>query len=224
MNIKHTKDSKFEYVYFMDTPCVYASVQEPKSKLHKPTEKDKNKSENEYAITLFVTDEDREYLEDTVKINKQFFEVGKDKNKLRKIKYPLTKEDGEPTAFAPYKGLHGVQLTLNELSNKGTTNNLVVVDAQGKPFEEMVGNGSVVTVKLYGYRNQDELLNISMNLVMVKEHVPYEGGSGGGTITDDVLGITFDLNATKASDGIKTEMESLAGESQPAPDIDDTDF
>ena len=192
MGIKLVKDKKFEFLYFKDVPVFYAAVHEPKKKFADPLPDAKNQSKREYAVTAFVDSKDREKLEDEVLINKTLFEVGKDKNKKRKIKYPLEKQlkDGG-TAYDEVKGLHGIQLTLNEFTNGGKKAPIIVVDKEGKPFKETVGNMSRCNIKCFGYRNQDDQLVVSLNIVQVLEHVPYEGGDG--TITDDDLGISVQL-------------------------------
>lgn len=215
------KDKKFEYVYIKDVPVVYASVHDPKDMHTPPKETDKNQSKREYSVTAFVTTEDRKVLEDEVLINKQLMEVGVDKNKKRKIKYPLKVEkDGEEqdTAYTPYEGLHGISLTLKEFTSAGKPANLIIIDKEGKPFTEMVGNGSRVTIKLFGYRNQEDLLNVSMQVVQVLEHVPYEGG-GNGVIEDEELGVSYDL-----SDGKKSSHASDPEMDGDVPfDVGDTD-
>lgn len=191
-----------EFVYIKDVPVYYASIQEPRDKMNKPAKDAANQSTREYQMTVFVTEEDMETLLDDVKINKQAFLVGKDKNKNRVIKYKTSDqvEEGKPH-YDSVKGLYGIQLTLDELTKKGDKANLIVVDKDGNPFTDLVGNDSRVTVMCFGYRNQDGLLNIRMNLVQVLEHVPYEAKGGNGTIVDDELGITInvaDYNLAKA--------------------------
>jgi hypothetical protein len=72
-----------------------------------------------------------------------------------------------------------------------------VVDKDGKDWDKSkaIGNGSIVTVKCFGYRNQDEQLVVSLNLVMVVEHVPYEGGGAGGMVEDSILGVSYDMSS-----------------------------
>ena len=217
--IKHTVDKKFEFVYLLDVPCVYASVIEPKKKYSAPAPDAKNQSTREYSVTVFVDKSDREKLEDELMLNKQFFEVGKDKTKKRKIKFPVVDDEGKETAYTPYKGLHGVTFTLNELKNDGSPYKLAVVDSEGNPFEELVGNGSTISIKLFGWRNSEDMLNVSLNTVVIKEHIPYEGGSG-GVVTDDILGVTIDTRATAKSKAIKDE---FAGDDEPPFEADDND-
>lgn len=221
MAVKLIKDKNFEFIYLLDVPVVYASVLEPKKKYAEPSPDAKNQSKREYAVTAFVTTEDREKLEDEFLLNKQFFEVGKDKTKTRKVKFPVKDADGNDTAYTPYKGLHGVQLTLNELTNSGKPANLAVVGKDGQPFEELVGNGSRANIKMFGYRNVDKLLNVSLNTFMVTEHVPYEGGSG-GVVHDDVLGIDIDLNANKKPEPEHEEEDTPVAASDDFDD--DVDF
>lgn len=204
---QNKKNKDFYDLYFIDVPVTFASVQEPKKKYQ-------TKDEYEYAVTVFVTDEMRTYLEDEVIINKQFFKVGVDKNKKRKIKYPTSDQlgEGETVSYDDYKGLNGVSLTLPSVNKKGKKTNLVVLDDKGEEFKELVGNGSVCSIKCSGYRNQDDALTVFLNIVKVKEHVPYEGGNG--TITDDVLGITYNLNRSSLEEPVDDNDE---GEADPSP-------
>jgi hypothetical protein len=191
MTVTHKKDKTFEYIYLKNVVAYYATVYKPRDKMEKPGKDAGNKSEQEYSIQVFMTQEDREFLESAeVNVNKQVFEVGVDKNKKRKIKYPLLKDDGTD-AYAAVEGLHGTQLTLNSHSKAGKPNVLTVVDKQGVPFTDDIGNGSRVTIKCYGYRNKDNQLNIALDLIMVVEHVVYEGSNGDGTFEDDELGISY---------------------------------
>lgn len=213
MSIKLVKDKTFEYLYIKDAIVYFASVQEPKKKYAQPVEGTGNQSTREYAATVFVTDEDREVLEDEVMINKQLFKVGKDKNKKRKVKYPTSDQvDEDGHHYDDVKGLNGLQLTLNEFTSKGKPANMLVVDSKGQPFDELVGNGSKVNIKCFGYRNQDDQLVVSLNIMQVLEHVPYES-TNDGKIHDDELGIDIQL---PKSEGEKVA-EEFATEEEDAP-------
>lgn len=213
------KDKNFEFLYFKDVVAVYSSVYEPKKKFSQPVEGVGNQSTHEYSMQVFFDSADREKLEDEVLINKQIFEVGKDKNKKRKIKFPIKDDKGEPTAYTDLKGMHGMQLTLNQYTKAGKPANLFIVDKDGKPMEDLIGNGSRVNVKCLGYRNQDDQLVVSLNIVQVLELVPYEGGDG--SITDDELGISLELPEKKEDQqakSVKDEFED-AGEEDDGEDF-----
>jgi len=169
MAVKLKKDGKWEFLYFKDVPVYYASVLEPKKKYQS--------TEEEFSLLCFVSDEDRQVLEDDVLINKTLFKVGKDKNKKKVIKF--RKED-----YPGVADLNGIQLSLDTVSKKGRKNNLVVVDKEGNPQTDLIGNGSVCNVKCFGYRNDNGLLVVSLNLVQVVDLVPYESNN-----YDDELGI-----------------------------------
>jgi hypothetical protein len=197
---KLVKDGKFSFLYLKNVPVYFVSVHEPKKKYSEPLPDAKNQSKREYQLTAFVDSDTREYLEDTVLINKQVMAVGRDKTKKRKIKYPLSsqlKED-EKVSYDDVDGMHGISLTLNELTNQGKPAKLIVVGKDGKPFEENIGNGSICNIKCFGYTNRDDQLVVSLNLVQVVEHVPYEGGSG-GQIVDNELGISYEIPQAKES-------------------------
>lgn len=206
MAVKLKKDGKYEFLYLKDVPVFFASVLEPKKKYSDPDPAAKNQSKREYALTAFVSDEDREILEDEFLINKQLFKVGKDKSKKRKIKYPLEKQlkDDKGFAYDEVKDLNGIQLTLNEFTNAGKPSRLVVVDKEGNPFDELLGNMTRVNIKCFGYRNQDSQLVVSLQIVQVLEHVPYEGGDS-GKIVDDELGIDMELPEQKEAKKVAEE-------------------
>lgn len=190
------KEGKNEFLYLKNVPVFFAKILELGKKYQS--------EDLEYQMTVFVDTETREKLElpvdeDGIALNKELKEVGKDRNKLKKIKYPLQSQlkEGENTSYDTVDGLHGMSLSLNELTKKGNKSILKVVDSEGKDWDKSkaIGNGSILHVKCFGYRNQDEQLVVFPNLVVVVDHVPYEGNSG-GTVQDDVLGVSFDMSSS----------------------------
>lgn len=205
MTVVHKKEGKFETVYIKNVPVVYASVQQPKKKYES--------EDREYTLTAFVSDEDRRILEDEVMLNKQLYKVGVDKNKKRQIKFTTEK-------FGEYEGLSGVTLTCPEFTKdkkKRVVSVVETVQKDGKkigiPFKENLGNGSVCTIKLSGYRNQDELLVVSLSMIVVEKHVPY---SSEGTYTDDELGIEYQVGGADDDTPAKKETDTDV--------FDDSDF
>ena len=198
MSIKHVvgkKKNEGETLYVKDATFMWASVLDVKNKLGSDKEDDPKKKRH-YEVITIVDSEDYEALED-LKLNKTIFEIGKDKNRYKAIKFPVKdKETGEDTPYTPYKGMYGFSATLIEDSNKGNKNELVVVDEDGEPITELVGNGSKGHLKFWGYRSEEGLLNIQMKMMVVTELVPYEGG---GDIVDDELGITVKRQPKKES-------------------------
>ncbi len=193
----HKLEGKFEFIYLMNCTAYYASVLTPKKKFESPAADAKNQSENQYEITVFFDKDVRDVLEAHTDdggafLNKTIFEVGVDKNKKRKIKFPA----GEGELYAPMKGLHGVQFSQNEFTNQGKPAVMTVVDAKGKtwPEDKLIGNGSKVHVKLFGYRNREGMLVVSLNTVVVVDHVEYTGG-GGAEQVDDVFGFAIEAPA-----------------------------
>lgn len=189
------KEGKNEFLYLKNATVFFAKVLE----LGKKYQSD----EKEYQLTVFVDSETREKLElpvdeGGVAINKELKEVGKDRNKKKQIKYPLESQlkDGKGTAYDMVAGLHGMSLSLNEFTKSGKKSILKVVDSDGKDWDKSkaIGNGSKIDIKCFGYRNQDEQLVVFPNLIVVTEHVPYEGGNG-GVVTDNVLGVTVDMSS-----------------------------
>lgn len=217
-----TQDGKFEFLYLKNTPVYFAKILE----LSKKYQSD----DLEYQMTVFVDTDTREKLElpvdeGGVAINKQLFEVGKDRNKKKKIKFPLESQlkDGEKVPYDSVEGLHGLSLSLNEFTKKGNKSILKVVDKDGKDWDKSkaIGNGSIVTVKCFGYRNQDEQLVVSLNLVMVVEHVPYEGGGAGGMVEDSILGVSYDMSS--AYEDNKTTAQSIVDSANDTSDEVDFD-
>jgi hypothetical protein len=183
-------------IYLMDVPVVYASIQEPKDK-YTPEGVPAGSLGKEYNLTAFVDKEQRDYLFDEILVNKSFFEVGNDKNKKRKIKYPLTTDEGEASVYAPYAELFGCSLTQKEFNSKGKPNVVNVIDADGEQIPDLVGNGSRCNIKLFAYKNSDDQWNVSLDTVQVIELVKYEGK--GAAAVDDVLGVKIEHKTVQES-------------------------
>lgn len=215
------KEGKNEFLYLKNVPVFFAKILELGKKYQS--------EDLEYQMTVFVDTETREKLElpvdeDGIALNKELKEVGKDRNKLKKIKYPLQSQlkEGENTSYDTVDGLHGMSLSLNELTKKGNKSILKVVDSDGKDWDKStaIGNGSILHVKCFGYRNQDEQLVVFPNLVVVVDHVPYEGNTG-GIVQDDVLGVSFDMSSSYANDeDDKVTPESIMDAANNSPTED----
>jgi hypothetical protein len=145
---------------------------------------------NEYQVTVFVNKEDAEKLEIGVGLNKELNEVGVTKIKKGKnrgnIKYPQDKYPGT-------EGMFGLAVSMPEVSKSGRLNKVIVVDSDKELFTGDIGNGSVASLKLSGYRNKDDALCLtSIQMVMIEELVEYTGG--GSSIYDEELGISIDTS------------------------------
>ena len=203
------KNKDFYYLYLKEVPVVYAAVIEPKKKYQS--------EDTEWALTAFVNDETRKYLEEEILLNKELHKVGVDKNKKKKVKYALSSQrDDENDVYDAFEGLNGISLNLNTVKKNGKPNNLIVVDKDGDEFTQAVGNGSVCNIKCFGYRNQDDLLVVALNIVQIVEHVPYAGGSG--VIEDEELGIK--VNVAK-NDPVQEEPADNSSSSNNLDDFDD---
>lgn len=214
------KEGKNEFLYLKNVPVFFAKILE--------LDKKYQSEDLEYQMTVFVNTETREKLElpvdeDGVAINKELKEVGKDRNKKKQVKYPLESQlkDGKGTAYDLVNGLHGMGLSLNEMTKSGKKSILKVVDADGKDWDKSkaIGNGSVLHVKCFGYRNQDEQLVVFPNLVMVVDHVPYEGNSG-GIIEDSILGVSYDMSSSYTNEDDKVTPESIMDAANNSPTED----
>lgn len=221
------KEGKNEFLYLKNVPVFFAKILELGKKYQS--------EDLEYQMTVFVDTETREKLElpvdeDGVAINKELKEVGKDRNKKKQVKYPLESQlkDGKGTAYDLVNGLHGMGLSLNEMTKSGKKSILKVVDADGKDWDKSkaIGNGSILHVKCFGYRNQDEQLVVFPNLVVVVDHVPYEGNSG-GIVEDSILGVSVDMSSSYANnedDKVTTESVMDSANEQSDEEFDDIPF
>ena len=193
--------SKLEmgYLYFKNVPTTYAKVLEPAKKL--------KQEDKAYQMNIYI-DADTMTAVDELGVNKSFGEVnvakitkGVNRNKL---KFPAKDTEGNDTAHAPYVGLFATQLTRDCVKRDKATNEITktyeplkVVDTEGNPFTADVGNGSIVTVKLFCYRNSEGMLNTMMDTVVVLDHVEYIKASGSDGF-DEELGLAV-KSAPKAA-------------------------
>ena len=191
------KEGKNEFLYLKNVPVFFAQVLEPTKKYQS--------EDLAYQFTVFVDSDTREKLE----LPK---EVGKDRNKKKQLKYPLESQlkEGKGTAYDIVDGMHGMGLSLNDLTKAGKKSILKVVDADGKDWDKSkaIGNGSKVHVKCFGYRNVDEQLVVFPNLIVVVEHVPYEGGNSSGIVEDSVLGVSVDMSSAYEANEAANELGS----------------
>ena len=207
---------KMPNLYLKNVPVFYAKVYEPQPLLKK---KPDHPADAQFSLVAFVDEKTKDYLIDTVGINKELREVGvakKTKGKNRgSLVYPLTKEDGEEL-YAPVDGMYGLSLTRPNKSKAGKDAVINVVDAEGEPFDQLIGNGSVVNIKLFGYRNDEGSLVVFLDTVVVVKHVPYEGGNDG---FDEELGITVKRKKTEGQKAVAEFDNAL-----PEDDEDDDAF
>ncbi|QGH73815.1 hypothetical protein [Vibrio phage vB_VhaM_VH-8] len=216
-----TQEGKNEFLYLKNVPVFFAKVLEVVDNYAKDGK--------EYQFTVFVDSDTREKLElpvdeDGIALNKELKEVGKDRDKKKKIKYPLESQlkDGKGTPYDSVNGMHGMGLSLKEFTKSGKKSILKVVDADGKDWDKnkAIGNGSKIHVKCFGYRNQDEQLVVFPNLIVVADHVPYEGNSG-GVVEDSVLGVSVDMSsAYEDNESAETTSESIANAANEKSDED----
>lgn len=203
-------------VYILNTPVFYAKVHDVKFKYQSTTDK-------EYSLTSFVDEETKDKLLDEVMLNKTFAQVGKDKTSKapRRIKFPLSSqvEEGK-TNYDVVDGLFGFTVAKPEFSKAGNKMSVNVIDKDGAEFTADIGNGSVCTLKLFGYKNQDGQLTVTLDTVQVIEHVPYENKGGDGSIEDDVLG----SYKVKKAEPKAEEQEAPAPKAKAAPQPEPEEF
>lgn len=211
-------------LYIKDATVFYAVVHEPKKKYQS--------EDREYSVTVFVDEETKDKLLDEVMVNKSFALVGKDKTSKppRRIKYPLSSQTEEGKVnYDVVDGMYGFTVAKPEFSKKGNPMTVNVIGEDGSPFTENVGNGSVCTLKLFGYRNQDNQLVITLDTLQVLEHVPYEQKAAADSVDDDVLGVSYKVKKAEgkveesAKEEPKEEPAKPKAKAKPAPEPEDDD-
>jgi len=197
MAVKLKEDGKYRNLYLKDVLLWWAKV-------HKP-EKD-DFGNNQYSVTVFVTEEDKEALEDLA-VNKQFAQV--DKTKLKKgpnrgqIKFSSEKYEGT-------EGMYGFNLTLSAERRDGAKNTpptVVLFTGERKEdgskihkfLKEPIGNGTKANIRcsVYTTKVDPDALCLNLNLIEVLELVEYQAST---SIKDDEFGISVDLSDAEAED------------------------
>lgn len=205
-------------VYIKNAVVFYAAVHEAKLK-YQSTDK-------EFSATVFVDEEAKDNLLDVVMVNKSFSQVGitKTSKPPRKIKYALSSQVEEGKAnYDLVDGLWGFNIAKPEFSKKGLPMNVNVIDTDGNAFTENVGNGSVVNLKLFGYKNQDGQLTVTLDTVQVVEHVPFEGKGSSDSVDDDILG-SYKVKKVEAKVENKEEAPTPAPQPEPEDELTDLPF
>ena len=203
-------------VYIKNAVVFYAAVHEPKLR-YQSTDK-------EFSATVFVDEEAKDNLIDVVMVNKNFAQVGVTKTTKppRRLKYPLSSqvEEGKGN-YDLVDGLWGFNIAKPEFSKKGLPMNVNVIDTEGQAFTENVGNGSVVNLKLFGYRNADGQLTITLDTLQVVDHVAYEGRASSDSVEDDVLGSYKVKKVEVKPTAEKEEVPAPKAKPDPQPAGDD---
>lgn len=198
-------------VYVLNAPVFYAAVHQPKTK-YQSTDK-------EFSLTAFVDEATKDKLLDEVMLNKGFALVGKDKTTKppRRIKYPLSKdvEEGK-TNYDVVEGMYGFGLAKPEFSKKKNPMTVNVIDKEGQAFTQDIGNGSICTLKLFGYRNPEGQLTVTLDTVQVVEHVPYEGRASSDEVVDDVMG-SYKVKKAEAKVSTDPTEEAPTSKAKAAP-------
>lgn len=197
-------DLELGKLYLKNVPVTFAQVLKPGKKF--------NSDDKAYSTNVFI-DSDTMGKLDEIGINKELAEVGvtkikKGKNR-GKIKYPLDEHNEN------YEGMFAAQFSRDvvkrnpdgEITKK--LQPLKVIDLEGNPFEKEVGNGSICHVVMFAYRNAEEMLVLTLDTVVVLEHVPYEKADG---FYDEELGIT--IKSTKTEDTSEELDEELVNSSE----------
>lgn len=204
-------DMETANLYIKGATVFYAAVHEVKSK-YQSTDK-------EYSATVFVDPATKDELEDVVLVNKGFAEVGVGKTTKppKRIKYPLSSqvEEGKVN-YDVVDGKWGFSVARPEFSKKGNRLTVNVIDKDGNAFTENVGNGSVVNLKLFGYRNKDGQLVVALDTMQVVEHVPYDGPTSSDSVVDDVLGVSYQVKKAEVK-AVEQEQEAPQAKEKAKP-------
>lgn len=205
-------------VYIKDAIVFYPVVHQPKLK-YQSTDK-------EFSVTVFVDEESKDKLIDEVFLNKTFAEVGKTKTSKapRRIKYPLSSQTEEGKInYDVVDGLWGFNVAKPEFSKKGNPMSVNVIDKEGNTFTENVGNGSKCTLKLFGYKNQEGQVVVTLDTLQVIDLVPYEQKGSADSVEDDVLGVTYQVKKAETKAVEEAPKEQVKPQNKPNPDVDDLD-
>ena len=199
------KNLEMGYLYFKGVPVTFAQVLKPGKKYQS--------EDTAYQLNLFIDKETAEATE-AIGLNKELAEVGVTKIKKGanrgELKYKLDEHN------TPYVGMFAAQFSRNTVKRdkegviQKTLEPLKLIGPDGKPFTEEVGNGSICDVKMFAYRNADNMLVVMLDTVVVREHVAY---SRDGDYYDEELGITI-----KASAKAEPKAEATPTTSQPDPE------
>lgn len=199
-------------VYILNTPVFYATVHDVKTKYQS--------QDREFSIQPFVDEATKDKLIDEVMLNKTFAEVGVTKTSKapRRIKFPLSSqvEEGKVN-YDVVKGMHGFTVAKPEFSKKGNKMTVNVIDKEGNAFTDNIGNGSICTLKLFGYKNVEGQLTVTIDTVQVIEHIPYEGKSSSDEVVDDVMG-SYKVKKAEVKAEKKEEAPKPKAAPQPEPE------
>lgn len=201
-------------IYIKNAVVFYAAVHEAKKKYQSESK--------EFSAQVFVDEDAKDRLLDEVMVNKTFAEVGVTKTSKppRKIKF-MTSDQAEEgkVNYDVVKGLWGFNVAKPEFSKKGNPMVVTVIDTEGQPFTDNIGNGSIVNLKLFGYRNVDNQVVVTLDTVQVVEHVPYESRAASESVEDDILG-SYKVKKAEAKE--EAPKPKAAPQLEPEDELDDS--
>ena len=207
-------------IYFKNVPVTFAKVLVPAKKLQS--------EDKAYQVNIFINADTLTKV-DEIGVNKTFAEVGVTKitkgANRGQVKFKLDEHNKD------YEGMFAIQLSRETVKRDKKTDEITkvydplkVVDINGEPFTQEIGNGSVCTIKVFGYRNQDNLLCLQMDTFQVLEHVPYVGRNSDGDTFDEEMGVTIRSVVVKEKEEAKKIVEDLSAESSDDFDSDPDPF
>lgn len=205
-------------IYIKNAVVFYAAVHTPKKKYQV--------EEKEFSAQVFVDEEAKDRLLDEVMVNKTFAEVGVTKTSKppRKIKFMLSSQAEEGKVnYDVVKGLWGFSVAKPEFSKKGNPMSVNVIDLEGEAFTDNIGNGSVVNLKLFGYKNVEGQVVVTLDTVQVVDHIPYESRAVSDSVEDDVLGSYKVKKVEAKAEEPKQEVSVAKGKLEPIVQGDEFD-
>lgn len=205
-------------IYLKNVPVFYPVVHEVKKKFQS--------EQREYSTTVFVDEEAKDKLLDEVMVNKTFALVGKDKTSKppRRIKFPLSSQTEEGKInYDLVDGMYGFSVAKPEFSKQGNKMVVNVIDKEGNPFTENVGNGSVVNLKLFGYKNREGQVVVTLDTMQVIKHVPFESKAAADSVVDDVFGVSYQVKKAEKPSNDSAPNAEQQPTPQAAPDFDQFD-
>jgi hypothetical protein len=176
------KGLEMGHLYFKNVPVTFAQVLKAGKKYQS--------EDRAYQLNLFINQDTMSKVEE-IGLNKEMAQVGVTKIKKGanrgKLKYELDEHNKD------YENMFGAQFSRNTVKRDKDGaivkqyEPLKVVDTEGNAFTQEVGNGSICHVKLFAYRNEENMLVVMLDTVVVVEHVAYNRD---GDYFDEELGIT----------------------------------
>lgn len=171
---------KEQNLYVKDATFFWSAVHQPKPNFAKDA--------NVYEITTIVSAEDAKELK-KLKIAKELKEIGVD-------------VDPDLQLYAEYEGCYIMKASCPEFTAKGKKLTISVVDTEGNPITENLGNGTKGHLRFFTWVGDKGVnkgkLNSRINYVVVTDLIPYSDTGSGGY--DEEFGVTLKTKKSAVDD------------------------